>query len=92
MSNIRIQQKIEKQVKNKSYWKTIDSTDYEDITLEKYNNIIDIGWIRLLRNMGGIETIQKNYTPLGYMPIKILSTSPDRENRTIRYFRISYID
>lgn len=92
MNKIRIQQKIEKQVKNKTSWKTIDSTDYEDITLEKYNNIIDIGWIRLLRNMGGIETIQKTYTVLGYTPVKILSTSPDREDRTIRYFKISYID
>lgn len=38
------------------------------------------------RKMGGTETVQKGYTPRGYLPVKIFSTSPGKDYRRIAEF------
>lgn len=76
----------ENQEKQGSKWVTVE-TETKEITKEFYRNIVDPQAIRFMRNLGGIETIQKNYTCFGYIPVRILSTSPSKEKRTIRTFK-----
>lgn len=78
---------LETQEKQGSKWIT---TETETKTISKlfYNNLIDERAIRFFRNLGGIETVQRNYTKMGYLPVRILSTSPNRETRIIRNFEI----
>ena len=78
---------METQEKQGSKWIT---TEIESKTISKefYNNITDERAIRFFRNLGGIETVQRNYTKMGYIPVRILSTSPDRQRRIIRTFEI----
>lgn len=66
-------------------WETIE-TKTEEISKEFYNNTVDPRAIRFFRRLGGIETVQRNYTEYGYLPIRILSTSPDRQKRIIKEF------
>lgn len=75
--------KITKQVKTGSRWKTIEE-ETEEMTRRFYMNCVDA--IPFFRNCGGIETVTKCYTKYGLIPVKVISTSPDREQRTIREF------
>lgn len=78
----------ETQEKQGSKWVTVE-TEEKEITREHYRNIIDPQATKFFRNLGGIETIQKNYTCFGYIPYRILSTSPDRQTRIIRTFKFA---
>lgn len=79
--------KIETQEKQGSKWITTE-TETKTILKSFYNNMTDGKSIRFFRNLGGIETVQRNYTKMGYLPVRILSTSPNRETRIIRNFEI----
>ena len=78
---------LETQEKRGSKWFTVES-EQKTISKQFYNNITDEKAIRFFRNLGGIETVQRNYTKMGYIPVRILSTSPNRETRIIRTFEI----
>lgn len=71
------------QVKHGSRWTTTEEAT-EQINYIYYTNVLD--GIPFFRNLGGSETVQKAYTKAGYLPIRVLSTSPDRQQRTIREF------
>ena len=60
------------------------SREVESITEEQYNNIVDAA--PFFRRLGGSEYLERGYTPKGYMVTRILSKSPDRENKTERIF------
>lgn len=77
----------ETQEKQGSRWVTTE-TETKTVSKQFYNNITDEKAIRFFRNLGGIETVQRNYTKMGYIPVRILSTSPNRETRIIRNFEI----
>ena len=77
---------IEKMVKKegtKTVWVT-DSKEVKNIDEQSYNNIVNAK--NFMRNLGGRETHQKGYTFKGYKVVKIISTSPDKQNRTIYNF------
>lgn len=52
-----------------------------------YCNVIAPETIRFFRNLGGIETVKRNYTKAGYLPTEIISTSPDRQSQTRRSYK-----
>ena len=79
---------VETQTKQGSKWVTVE-TETKEISKQFYQNIIDPQAIKFMRNLGGVETIQKNYTCFGYIPVRILSTSPSREQRTVRTFKFA---
>lgn len=56
----------------------------ENITQEQAHNIVDA--CRFFRNLGGSETLQKNYTKYGYLPSRLISKSPDRKTKVERTF------
>lgn len=56
------------------------------ITEQNYKNIVSTDTIKWFRRLGGSETITRGYTSAGYLVTKLVSTSPNRENKTIREF------
>ena len=57
-----------------------------EITEQQYKNIVESS--PFFRRIGGSETLRKSYTSDGYKVTTIISTSPDRQNRTVREFNI----
>ena len=45
--------------------------------------------LKWFRRLGGSETAERGYTERGYLIVKLTSTSPDRQNKTIRTFKFS---
>lgn len=54
------------------------------ITAEYYCNTIDAVWF--FRNLGGSERVTMNYTKKGYLPIKVNSINPSRDEKTVITF------
>ena len=55
-----------------------------EITKEEYKNIIES--VSFFRSLGGYERITKSYTCEGYIPVRLISISPDKDTKIIRYF------
>ena len=71
-----------KELKNSSRW-TVENTTTETIDYEYYLNCLEsIPFFRRL----GTERVKKAYTHFGYIPVRLISTSPDGTERTIREF------
>lgn len=66
-------------------WKQSEGTTTDKIDGTYYCNAVDA--IPFFRNLGGKEQITRAYTKYGYIPVKIVSTSPDGLQRTIRTFK-----
>ena len=79
----KITMKTENYEKDGSKFKLVDS-DTKDITWEQYFNVIDA--TPFFKNLGGTERVSKSYTVVGYVPVEIVSISPDREKKTVRKF------
>jgi hypothetical protein len=41
---------------------------------------------KFFRKLGGTETVNRNYTCRGYMPVKLTSKSPDKATKVVREF------
>ena len=68
-----------------------DSKASEVLTRQQYDNCTNYETIAFFRRIGGSETVTRNYTTFGYVPTKIVSTSPDKQKRTIREFTFESI-
>lgn len=74
---------ITHQEKHGKTWKTVEEkTEKADFIY--YFNVVDV--VKFFRNLGGTETVQTAYTKAGYIPTRIISTSPGKDQRTIREF------
>lgn len=56
----------------------------ETICARYYVNCVDA--VPFFRRCCGIERVEMAYTPHGYLPVQISSTSPDRETKIVRKF------
>lgn len=72
-----------KELKNGSRW-TVENTTTETIDGEYYVNCLES--IPFFKALGGKEKAIKSYTKFGCIPIRLISTSPDGIERTIREF------
>ena len=70
----------------KNFSKNPSETTTREITVEEYDNIFSS--IDFFKSLGGNERIYKNYTVAGYIPTKLVSTSPDKEIKIIRKISI----
>ena len=75
----------EKKVGTKTVFITVEKT-VEVITEERYNKIICADTLSFFRRLGGSEYVSREYTCCGYKIARSISTSPDKEKRTIRTF------
>lgn len=58
----------------------------EEITIKEYDNIFSS--INFFKTLGGTERVYKSYTIAGYIPTKLVSTSPNKETKVIRKISI----
>ena len=45
--------------------------------------------VKLFRRIGGSETVIRNYTAYGYLPVEIISCNPDRTIRKVTSFKFN---
>ena len=68
-----------------------DKQTREEITTREYRNITSADTLKFFRRLGGTESAQRSYTCAGYVAgyvvTKLTSTSPDRQNKTVREFK-----
>lgn len=78
-----------KQVKNPNTKTTYlnESIKVSTITDKQYYLITNDGTVKWFRRLGGSESLQRTYTCAGYKVYKIISTSPDKQDKTIREFK-----
>lgn len=76
---------IEKYEKRGKRWILV-STAREDVTPAYYFNTVDaVTWFR---GAGGYERVSCGYCVRGYVPLEIASISPDRQEKTVRKFKL----
>ena len=71
---------IQSETKSGSKWIETKRTE-KQFSRENYFNAVDA--IPFFRNLGGTETVTCNYTKFGYIPVKVISTNPDKTERRI---------
>ena len=81
---LEIKMTIENYVKIGSKWR-LTNTEQKLINEEFYYNIINSK--KFFTNLGGYERHTKTYTCKGYIVTHINSISPDRMQKTVRYFK-----
>lgn len=67
-----------------------DPETVEVIDMETVRRITGPDTLGLFRRLGGSETLTRAYTCMGYLPYRLVSTSPDKSRRTVRTFAYSY--
>lgn len=68
-------------------WRT--SGDDSGSGEERHRLLTGRDTLRFFRYLGGSEYAVRSYTRVGYIVTRLISTSPDRQVRTIRKFDIS---
>ena len=88
MYNTRIELTEVRMEKNPNTKTTFDvvSESTEVITEQNYKNIVSDDTIKWFRRLGGSESVTRGYTRVGYLVTRLVSTSPDRQSKTIREF------
>lgn len=82
---------FEKKANTKTVW-VEKQTETKEVSEKHYKNFTDPKAISFFRNLGGSETVERSYTCYGYVPTKIVSTSPDRETKIITKFVIDWVE
>lgn len=80
--------KLEKNPNTKTTYNEI-GTEVIELTQEQYKNMTSFEGIRFFRAIGGSEYIERNYTARGYLITKLISTSPDKLQKSVYEFEIS---
>ena len=66
-------------------------TETKTITEDQYKNITCDETLQWFRRLGGSETAEKSYTIYDYCITKLTSTSPDKQEKTVRKFKFRSI-
>lgn len=66
----------------------LNETERREISQQEFNNISNSA--PFFRRLGGSVTQQRAYTCCGFNVIKDISTSPDKERKTVRKFQFEY--
>lgn len=82
---MKIQLTTQKQIKVGSKFITTE-TENEVIDFKTFDLLTNKDTLKWFRNLGGSETATKEYTSRGYNITKLVSTSPNKQERTIRTF------
>ena len=64
----------------------LESKETKEIQEYQYKNATSEDTIKMFRRLGGSEHVERGYTENGYLIYKITSTSPDKQNKTIREY------
>jgi hypothetical protein len=66
-----------------------ESRGVEEITETQYKNICSDDTLKWFRRLGGSESAERGYTCRGYRVVKLTSTSPNKQSKTIREFNFN---
>ncbi len=66
-----------------------EKKETEELTEEQYNNIVSNDMCKFFKRLGGGQSKVMSYTCNGYKCTKLVSTSPDRQFKTIRMFKFT---
>ena len=58
------------------------------IDQETYNNIFSKETQKFFRNLGGYERATKSYTTAGYIVTNLVSISPNRTTKIVRFIKV----
>jgi hypothetical protein len=72
----------------KTTYKLVE-TETEVISEQQYKNIVDSA--SYFRRLGGSVYQDRNYTNAGYKVTKDISTSADKNRKTVRKFKFEYL-
>ena len=70
----------------KTWSKTPVEVERVEVTEEYYENIFDPKSVKFMRSLGGFERVIKGYNCEGYVPVELISISPDRSSKIVRRF------
>lgn len=90
---IKIIQTTTRFIKNPNTKTTYIQTEQEqrECTETEHHNATGKDTMQWFKRLGGSESRVMAYTCNGYKCIKNISTSPDRQNRTVREYDFKYI-
>lgn len=72
--------------KNGTKWTASEPSKIENnVDYIYYFNTVDA--IPFFKNLGGYERVSNAYTKYGYIPVKLVSISPDKNTRITREFK-----
>lgn len=71
-----------------SNWRLAGIEEPKQITIEHYNNMVEAQTV--MRRLGGKEYLYKNYTCMGYIPIRLTSVSPDKMTKIVYEFTFKH--
>lgn len=70
----------------KSWKSKPDKIQRLKVPWEQYLDMNSTRTCRFFRNLGGYEKVERSYTSSGYLPIRLISISPDRTIKIIREY------
>jgi len=83
---IETKTKLEKKAGTKNAYKEI-SKEVTEVTEEQHRLTTNEDTVKWFRRLGGSETVTRGYTYAGYVVVKLISTSPDKESKTVREYK-----
>ena len=70
----------------KTWSKVPTKVERIEVTEEYYKNIFDPKAVKFMRSLGGSERVIKGYNCEGYVPVELISISPDKKTKIVRKF------
>lgn len=77
---------LEKKAGTKNAYKET-SKEIKEVTEEQHRLTTKEETVKYFRRLGGSETVTRGYTYAGYVVVKLVSTSPDKETKIIREYK-----
>ena len=85
-SIIETRTEYSKKPNTKTVWQLVKQ-EFSEVSEEFCRNVENSA--PFFRRLGGSETIERGYTYLGYRMVKCTSTSPDKQTRIVREYKVS---
>lgn len=64
----------------------VESKEVSEVTSRQHSLATCDDTVKWFRRLGGSETVERSYTSAGYLVTKLVSTSPDKQNKTVREY------
>ena len=65
----------------------VESKEVTEVTEKQHHLVTNNDTVKYFRRLGGSESVQRSYTKQGYLVTKLVSTSPDKQNKVIREYK-----
>lgn len=83
---IETKTKLEKKAGTKNAYREV-SKEVTEVTERQHELTTNNDTIKWFRRLGGLQSVTHGYTYAGYVVVKLISTSPDKQSKTIREYK-----